>query len=109
MDYPGFGKWKACSDFLKLLPADPALVAAAAEPEPPGLLCVFKYNLKGLIVAAHSKVLVVASQLRTKRSILLLDRLMTIFATPPPQPLHNARQALTRCFLLYHPGASTGF
>ena len=60
MDYPGFRQWKACSDFLELRPADAAFVAAAAEPKPPSLLCVFKYNLKGLIVAAHSKVLVVA-------------------------------------------------
>ncbi len=65
MDYPGFRQWKACSDFLELLPADPAFVAAAAEPKPPGFLRVFKYDLKGLIVAAHSKVLVVTSQLRT--------------------------------------------
>ena len=64
MDYPGFRQWKACSDFLELFPADAALVAAA-EPEPPSLLYVFKYNLKGLIVATHSEVLVVAPQLRT--------------------------------------------
>ena len=65
MDYPGSRQWKTGSDFLELFPADAALVAAAAEPEPPRLLYVFKYNLKGLIVATHSEVLVVAPQLRT--------------------------------------------
>ena len=65
MDYPGSKQWKTSSDFLELFPADAALVAAAAEPEPPSLLYVFKYNLKGLIVATHSEVLVIAPQLRT--------------------------------------------
>ena len=65
MDYPGFRQWKACSDFLELFPTDPAFVAATAEPKPPSLLCVLEYDLKGLIVAAHSKVLVVTPQLRT--------------------------------------------
>ena len=46
MDYPGSRQWKTGSDFLELFPADAALVAAAAEPEPPGLLGVLKYNLK---------------------------------------------------------------
>ena len=65
MDYPGSEQWKTGSDLLELFPADAALVAAAAEPEPPSLLCIFKYNLKGLIVATHSKVLVIAPQLCT--------------------------------------------
>ena len=65
MDYPGSGQWKIGSDFLELFPADAALVAAAAEPETPRLLHVFKYNLKGLIVATHSEILLVAPQLRT--------------------------------------------
>ena len=65
MDYPGSRQWKTGSDFLELFPADAALVAAAAEPEPPSLLYVFKHNLKGFIVATHSEVLVIAPQLRT--------------------------------------------
>ena len=65
MDYPGSWQWKTGSDFLELFPADAALVAAAAEPEPPSLLGVLKYNLKGLIVATHPEVQVVAPQLRT--------------------------------------------
>ena len=65
MDYPGSRQWKTGSDFLELFPADAALVAATAEPEPPSLLYVLKYNLKGLIVATHSEVLVIAPQLRT--------------------------------------------
>ena len=109
MDYPGFRKWKAISDFLEFLPADPAFMAAATEPEPPSLHCAIKYDLKGLVVAPYSKILVVTPQLRTQRSILLLDRLVTIRATPSPQPLHITRQALTSCFLLYHPVASSGF
>jgi hypothetical protein len=109
MDYPGFRKWKAISDFLELFPADPTFVAATAKPESPGLFGVFKYDLKGLIVAAYSKILVVTPQLRTQRSILLLDRLMAIFTTPPPQPLHITRQTLPSCFPLYHSVASTGF
>ncbi len=65
MDYPGSKQWKTGSDLFELFPADAALVAAAAKPEPPSLLYVFKYNLKGLIVTTHSEVLVVAPQLRT--------------------------------------------
>ena len=65
MDYPGYRQWKTGSNFLEFIPADAAFVAAAAEPEPPSLLGVLKYNLKGLIVATHTEVLVVAPQLRT--------------------------------------------
>ncbi len=65
MDYSGSRQWKTGSDFLELFPADAALVAAAAEPEPPRLLYVFKHNLKGFIVATLSEVLVIAPQLRT--------------------------------------------
>ena len=109
MDYPGFRKWKASSNFLELLPADPAFVAAAAKPKSPSFLRVFKYDFKGFIIASYSVILVVPTQLRTQRPILLLDRLMTILATPLPQPFYKPKQALPSCFLLYHPVASTRF
>jgi hypothetical protein len=109
MDYPGFRKWKACPNSIELRPADPAFVAATVKPKPPGLLDVLIYDLKGFVVASDSKILVVPPQLRTQRPILLLDRLMAIYATPLPQRLHKSRQALAGCLLLYHPVASTGF
>ena len=90
MDYPGFGKWIGCMDLLEFFPTDPAFMAAAAEPESPGLHCAYEYDLKSVIVAPNPKILIVTPQLRTQCSILFFDRLMTIFATPLPQPFHKA-------------------
>ena len=41
VDYPGLGKWKGCSNFLKLHPADSALVRTTAQPVPPCFLGKF--------------------------------------------------------------------
>ena len=65
MDYLGFRKWIARTDFLELLPTDTAFMAAATEPIPPGLFDELEHYLKRLVVAPNSKIQVVASKLRT--------------------------------------------
>ena len=87
MDYPGFWKYKAFSDFLELRPTDATFVAAATQPISPSLLNELEHYLKCLVVAANSKIQVIASQLRTQPLVLLLDRLMAILAALLPLSL----------------------
>ena len=76
-----------------LLPASVARVAASAQPIAPRPLGMRADHFAPLDIAPDTILLVIATQLRTSRPILLLHWCMAVFTTPCPYCFHTPAQA----------------
>jgi hypothetical protein len=107
---PGFGERKFLLEGSdKLLPAYVALVAASAQPVAPSPLGMLEDHFEHFEIATDTLVLVVATQFRTERPILLLQWRMAVVTTPCPNRLHKPAQSFPDRFALEDPVSTACF
>ena len=70
-------------------------MTSPTEPVTPRFLCVFVRRFYRFVVTSHSKVLVVAAQFGTERSVLFPYGIMPIFLTPVPRHFQITVESLT--------------
>src|SRR4030095_14826010 len=95
---PGFRKRQFALDGVhELLPAYVALVATSAQPVAPSPLGMLEDRFEPLGIATDTIVLLVATQFRTERPILLVQWHMTGVTPPCPERSHKPAQPFPNC------------
>ena len=109
MNDPGLGQRQFVTNGrLILRPVQTALVAPTTQPAAPSPTGVITSVSKRLDIATDTIVLVVDTQFRTQRPILLGQWLMAVIPTPRPYPFHEPAQAFAHGLALDHPEATAG-